>query len=184
MAGFGVLTGYLALHPGGSAAPSTLVAARDLAPGAIRPGDLRAVRLSHPPDGAVRSGAVGRVLAAPMRRGEPLTDARLLHSLSLPAGTVATPVRIADSDVAALLSPGSAIGVIAAREGQPAELIADPVTVVTVPDTEHRDHGALLVLAATPAQAAHLAAAQAGGHLSITIHPGQGQPAPTEGSRS
>jgi hypothetical protein len=105
-----------------------------------------------------------------MRRGEPLTDVRLLHTFPLPPGTVATPVRIADPDTAQLIAPGSTIGVLAAWEGQSAQLIADNVRVVTIPKADN-DHGALLVLAATPAQAGQLAAAQAGGKLSITINP-------------
>ncbi|MEV0150381.1 MULTISPECIES: SAF domain-containing protein [unclassified Nonomuraea] len=149
-------------------APTVLVAARDLAPGVLRPGDVRAVSLTPAPDGALRTGAVGRVLAGPMRRGEPFTDARLLHSLHLPAGTVATPVRIADADVASLLSPGSTIAVLAAWEGQSAQLVADDVTVVTIPKATD-EHDALLVLATTPDQAGRLAAAQASGRLSITI---------------
>ncbi|MEU8102231.1 SAF domain-containing protein [Nonomuraea muscovyensis] len=169
LAGTGVLLGYSALRP----APGTpvLVAARDLSPGVLRAGDLRLAPLHHPPDGAIRSDAVGRVLTGPMRRGEPLTDARLLHSLRLPPGTVATPVRISDADVARLISPGSTIGVLAAWEGQAAQLVADDVRVVTVPETDD-GKGALVVLATTPAQAGTLAAAQAGGHLSITIKPG------------
>ncbi|MFG3439296.1 SAF domain-containing protein [Nonomuraea sp. NPDC047897] len=169
LAAAGVLLGYAALRP----APGTpvLVAAHDLPPGVLRASDLRTVPLDHPPDGAVRSGAVGRVLTGPMRRGEPLTDARLLHTLRLPPGIVATPVRIADADVVRLLSPGSTIGVLAAWEGQAAQLVADDVRVVTVPQADD-DEGALIVLATTPAQAGTLAAAQAGGHLSITIKPG------------
>nr|WP_113705659.1 SAF domain-containing protein [Nonomuraea lactucae] len=169
LAGLAVFLGYLALRP--TPGPPVLVATHDLSPGVLHAGDLRAVSLNHPPDGAIRSGAVGRVLASPMRRGEPLTDARLLDSQKLPAGTVATPIRIADADVAALISPGSTIGVLVAWEGQPAQLIADHVTVITVPRTTDHDHGALIVLAATPAQAGRLAAAQASGHLSITINP-------------
>ncbi|WP_144070103.1 SAF domain-containing protein [Nonomuraea indica] len=169
LAGAGVLLGYSALRPTQGA--PVLVAARDLSPGVLRPADLVAVPLDHPPDGAIRSGAVGRVLAGPMRRGEPLTDARLLHTLRLPPGTVATPVRIADADAVRLISPGSTIGVLAAWEGQAAQLVADDVTVVTIPPADD-DKGALIVLATTPAQAGTLTAAQAGGHLSITIKPG------------
>ncbi|MEV4221948.1 SAF domain-containing protein [Nonomuraea sp. NPDC049725] len=166
LAAAGVLAAFVALRP--APGPTVLVAARDLAPGVLRPGDLRAVPLPHPPDGALRSGAVGRVLAGAMRRGEPLTDVRLLHSLRLPPGAVATPVRISDPDVVRLISPGSTIGVLAARDGAPAALVADDVTVLTIPDAPS-DHGALVVLATTRSQAADLAGAQAGGHLSITI---------------
>lgn len=168
VAGFGVLSAYIALRP--THTPSVLVATHDLSPGVLKPGDLRPAALSPPPSGAVRSGAIGRVLAGAMRRGEPLTDVRLLHSLPLPPGTVATPVRLADPDTAQLIAPGSTIGVLAAWEGQPAQLVADDVTVVTIPKADN-DHGALIVLATTPSQATQLAAAQAGGRLSITIKP-------------
>lgn len=170
LAALGVLSAYFALRP--AAGPEVMVAARDLSPGVLRPGDLRPVPLAHPPDGVIRSGAAGRFLAGPMRRGEPLTDARLLDRLSLPSGTVAAPVRIADPDAVALISPGSSIGVLAAWEGgQPAQVIADDVRVITIPETDDdsRGGGALVVLAATPPQAAQLAAAQTTGRLSITI---------------
>ena len=59
-----------------------LTAARDLDGGVLAPGDLTAIDLPAPavPDGALPSGArvAGRVLASPVRRGEPLTDVRLL----------------------------------------------------------------------------------------------------------
>lgn len=168
LAALGVLCGYLALRP--PAGPPVLVAARDLSPGVLRPGDLRTIPMPDPPDGALRTGATGRVLAAPMRRGEPLTDARLLDRLRLPPGMVATPVRISDPGAVALISPGSRIGVLAAGDAQTASLVADDVTVLTIPATGD-DHGALVVLATTLTQAEALAGAQAAGHLSIAIRP-------------
>lgn len=168
VAGTAVLSAFLALRP--AAGTPVLVATRDLSPGPLRPGDLRLVPLNDPPDGALHSGAEGRVLAAAMRRGEPLTDVRLIDSVRLPPGTVATPVRIADPDAARLLSPGSTIGVLATWEGQTAQLIADDVPVLSIPESKD-DHGALIVLTTTPTQAGQLAAAQAGGRLSITIKP-------------
>jgi len=171
LAAVAVMCAFVALRP--AAGPTVLVAARDLSPGVLRAGDLRSVPLASPPDGALRTGAVGRVLAGPMRRGEPLTDVRLLDSLRLPPGAVATPVRIADPDAVRLISPGSTISVLAAREGEPASVVADEVTVLTIPPTKD-DHGALVVLATTPAQAGALASAQTGGHLSITISPRSG----------
>jgi hypothetical protein len=166
LAGVAVLSGLLVLSP--PAGTQVLVAARDLAPGVLRPGDLTLTELTPPPDGALRAPVPGQVLAAPMRKGEPLTDARLLHSVRLQPGLVAVPVRIADADAARLLSAGSRIGVLAAWADRPAHLVADDVTVVSVPPSQD-DHGALVVLAATPAQAAQLATAQAGGRLSVTL---------------
>jgi Flp pilus assembly protein CpaB len=109
-----------------------------------------------------------------MRKGEPLTDVRLLDSFRLPPGLVATPVRIADAAAAALIAPGATISVLAAWDGgQPARAIAEGVRVITIPPpAEHASaHGALVVLATTTSQATELAAAKAGGHLSITISP-------------
>ncbi|MER5325687.1 SAF domain-containing protein [Streptosporangium roseum] len=164
-----------------TASVTVLAAARDLPSGVLEAADLKAVALRPDtvPDGAVKPGTAiaGRVLAGPMRRGEPLTDARILGPSLLAAhgpGTVATPVRVADPESARLLSPGDVVDVLAAPstwEGAtPARTVAEDVTVLTAPDGE-ADRGALLVLATTSDQAVELASAQAGGHLSITINP-------------
>ncbi|WP_327089218.1 RcpC/CpaB family pilus assembly protein [Nonomuraea sp. NBC_01738] len=108
-----------------------------------------------------------------MRRGEALTDVRLLDSTPLPPGMVAAPVRIADPDAARLVRPGSTIGVLAAWQGQNAQLVADDVRVLATPYGKD-EHGALIVLATTPAQAGQLAAAQASGRLSVTLKPHTG----------
>ncbi|MEU7894161.1 SAF domain-containing protein [Nonomuraea sp. NPDC049152] len=164
------------LRPGPGPTTEVLIAAKDLKPGLLHDGDLRPARLpaGAVPDGALSTGAIGRTLAAPMRRGEPLTDVRLLDPAllaTLPPGTVAMPVRIADADAVRLLSPGDVIGVLAAWDsGQPAQTVAERVPVITIP-TGETDGGALIVLAATPDQARMLAAAQAGGRLSMTINP-------------
>ncbi|PZG19051.1 flagellar biosynthesis protein FlgA, partial [Spongiactinospora gelatinilytica] len=102
-----------------------------------------------------------------------------------PPGTVATPVRIADAEAAALLAPGDTIDVLAAGTGwgqdgtataSPAQTVADDVRVITThkraaTSSANAGGGALIVLATTSAQAAELAAAQSGGRLSITIGP-------------
>ncbi len=150
--------------------------------------DVTTVRLpaSAVPSGAIRPGTsiTGRLLAGPMRRGEPFTDARLLRPGLLAGqapGTVATPVRIADAEAAALLTTGDVIDVLAGpAEWTPAAApitrpIAESVTVLRPPATRPRsadrpETGALIVLATTPAQAAALAAAQPTGRLSIAIH--------------
>ncbi|WP_169983528.1 SAF domain-containing protein [Microbispora sp. H10836] len=162
-----------------------LAAARDLPGGRLAPSDVMVVRL--PPD-AVPAGAyvpgtpvTGRVVAGALRRGEPLTDARLLgpglfrQALAgqAPAGqVVATPIRIADPDAARLLSPGDVIDVLAAFDDGPfqARVIAQEARVIARPPGR-TDGGALLVLATTPGQAAQLAQAQAQGRLFVTIHP-------------
>nr|MBA3619744.1 Flp pilus assembly protein CpaB [Acidothermales bacterium] len=71
---------------------------------------------------------VGRLLAAPARRGELLTDARLLGPGLLagyPEGLVAAPVRIADSGAVSLLRAGDRIDVLAA-DPSPYSTAADP----------------------------------------------------------
>ncbi|WP_252375264.1 MULTISPECIES: flagellar biosynthesis protein FlgA [unclassified Nonomuraea] len=171
-----VLSAYLATRPADG--PTVLVAARDLSPGPLDPDDFSPVPFDHPPSGAVRTTRAGQVLATPMRKGEPLTDVRLLHSFRLPPGMVAAPVRIADAAAVELITPGSTIGVLASwQEGLPARQIASELTVLSIPEPTREsgdDHGALIVLATTLTQAAELAAAQSGGRLSITINPGGG----------
>ncbi|MEV4577086.1 RcpC/CpaB family pilus assembly protein [Nonomuraea jabiensis] len=171
LAALAVMSAFIATRP--EPAPTILVAARDLSPGLLGPGDLTPAALNHPPTGAVRAAAAGQILASPMRKGEPLTDVRLLHSYRLPPGMVATPVRIADAATASLLTPGATITVLAAgEETHPARAVAEDVRIITIPrtpKTTSETHGALIVLATTPTQAAELASAQTTGHLSITI---------------
>jgi Flp pilus assembly protein CpaB len=62
---------------------------------------------------------LGRLVAGPVRRGEPLTDVRLLGPSLLAAvargpDVVAVPVRFADAGAAALLRPGDRVDVLAA----------------------------------------------------------------------
>jgi Flp pilus assembly protein CpaB len=107
-----------------------------------------------------------------MRRGEPLTDSRLVTGGLLRgygAGTVATPIRIADAGVARLLRPGDRIDVLAARNAPFARAVVSSVPVLAVPRTPS-DQGALVVLATDRVQASALAGA--GSPLSITISGG------------
>jgi Flp pilus assembly protein CpaB len=71
------------------------------------------------PAGVMRpaTGVVGQIVAGPMRRGEPVTDARLLGR-GLTAGlsppeSVAVPVRLADAQTAALVRPGDRVDLLA-----------------------------------------------------------------------
>ncbi|MET8984506.1 RcpC/CpaB family pilus assembly protein [Nonomuraea wenchangensis] len=184
LAALAVLFAYAATRP---TPPATaLVAAHDLPAGPLTAADLTSVPLNHPPAGAIRRLTPGTThhLTSPMRRGEPLTDARLLKTAyaHLPPGMVATPVRVNDPDAAALLSPGATVNVLAtwpqATAPTPARTIAEAVTVITIPPPRTRrdlssstPRGTLLLLATTTTQAAELAAAQATAHLSITLPP-------------
>ncbi|WP_242891451.1 SAF domain-containing protein [Actinomadura litoris] len=114
-------TALMALRPGPPPSVHVPGAARDLPAGTtLRPSDLRALALppGAVPSGALRTSATGRVLAAPMRRGEPLTDARLIGDSLLEGyapGTVAAPVRIADAASVRLLHPGNRIDILTTR---------------------------------------------------------------------
>jgi pilus assembly protein CpaB len=109
------------LSPKPAPTSAIVAAARDLPAGAVlTTADLRTIAV---PPAVVPAGAttnvpalVGRQLAAPLRRGEPLTDVRLTEGvLSRPAvGLVSAPVRLADSQAAQLLQPGERIDVLAA----------------------------------------------------------------------
>ena len=122
------------------------------------------------------AAALGRVLAGPVRRGEALTDVRLLGAglLIRGRGLVAVPVRLADSATAYLLHAGDRVDVLAVPTDSPrqssAVTVAASLEVLAVPSPGQSDpDGALVILAATPATAARLAAAAVGSRLSITV---------------
>ncbi|MDP3711519.1 MAG: SAF domain-containing protein [Mycobacteriales bacterium] len=156
-----------------------LAAARDLVAGAVvAQEDLTRVAL---PVAAVPSGALtdsslalGRLLAGPVRRGETLTDVRVVGSGLLEKatiGTVAVPLRLADPAAAALLRAGDRVDVLAATDGAPvAATVASGVEVLAVPSAVgDLGEGGLVVVATTPEVAARLAAAAVGGRLSVTV---------------
>lgn len=137
------------LAPPPPASTGVRVAARDLPAGhVLEEGDLVDARV--PPD-VVPAGVVGdpagRVLAAPLRAGEVVTDVRLVGAdlaAGQPVGTVALPVRLSDAGQAALLTVGDRISLVATdpRAGT-AEPLADDARVLAVPDPSHAADGAL-----------------------------------------
>jgi Flp pilus assembly protein CpaB len=169
----------LALRPEPPPSVKIVAAARDLPGGsALRPGDLHTVALPADlvPDGALHTAATGRLLAGPVRRGEPLTDARLMSPGLLRGhpGSVATPIRIADAAAVRLLRTGDRIDVLAtpSEDASPpwARLIVTGVAVIALPpQPETSDQGALVVVATSSRQAAALVAASARSRLSLTI---------------
>jgi Flp pilus assembly protein CpaB len=148
-----------------TATTAVLVAAADL-PGGRRlaPGDVTEVQL---PVDAVPGGAVsrstsitGRTLAAPVTRGEPITDVRLVSPGLLDGypGLVAAPVRIADPAAVRLLAVGDHVDLLAVSpEGGDAVLVAPSAPVLTVPVPSDADGivGGALVVVAVPEEEAH-----------------------------
>lgn len=133
-----VAAGLSAVAPTAPATSTVLVATRDLAAGTrLSAGDLVEQEL---PVGAVPvgtlDGPVGAVLAGSVRRGEPITDARVVGAALLPASDdrVVVPLRLSDSEQAALLTPGDEIDLLATDPSSGAtDLVADGVTVLAIP---------------------------------------------------
>ena len=155
-----------------------VTAAHDLGPGVrLADTDLTVVDVprSLVPQGVLTSTAeaVGRAVAGRVRRGEPLTDVRLLGSgLVHDNGLVAAPVRLADPAAAALLHPGDRVDVLATPAEATAQTVAatlaENLRVLAVPQLDDGE-GALVVLAAVPEVAARLAGAAVASRLSVTV---------------
>jgi len=141
-----VLAGLRALAPPAPATVRVTVAAHDLAAGwPLEPADVRVVSYAAgtAPDGRIRD-PVGRTLAAPMRRGEPVTDARLVGR-SLTAGRpdlVTMPVRLPDPAMAGLLHVGDAIDLLAADpQGGPPSTVSRRCLVLALPAADASGSG-------------------------------------------
>jgi Flp pilus assembly protein CpaB len=193
----GLLVGLalvLALRPAPMAGPPAastvpvVVAATDLTAGTVLdPADLTLSELPTPlaPDGTSAEGSAlaGQVLAAPVRRGEPVTDVRVVGPglwSQVPAGQVAAPVRLADLAVATLLRPGDRVDVLASAAGTgAAEVVAAAALVLSAPPGAAPDEesaiapegAGLLVLAVSPETATVLAGAATTGTLTVTLGP-------------
>ena len=162
------------LHTVAAPPPSTVtvsVAARDLPAGAVlRADDLVAADFapgSVPDD--LAGDAVGRTLAAPLRRGEPVTVVRLVGPLLTDGspGLVATPVRLPDGGMVALLEVGDRVDLLAAdpRAGD-AEVVASGLPVLAIPDETEAEGvtasglpGRLVVVGAAADEVPRIAAA-------------------------
>jgi Flp pilus assembly protein CpaB len=156
------------LRVGAGPPPPTVavpVAARDLPAGVlVGPADLTTVAFAP---GTEPSGLpddpVGRVLAAPVGAGEPVTDVRLVGAGLAEAHPDLTvmPVRLPDAGVVSLLRPGDRIDLLAADPGSgEATPVADDVLVLAVPAAEDdtaadssAPPGRLVVLGMSPAAA-------------------------------
>lgn len=143
-----VAAGVQAVAPPAPATSPVLVATRDLAAGATLSADDVAVRrwpVDAVPDGTATAGdVVGRVLAAPLRTGEPVTDVRVGAAgfATTEPGLTAVPVRLPDPGVAGLLAPGDRIDLIATDPADgDAETVAEHVLVLAVPAPEVGESG-------------------------------------------
>lgn len=181
-AGCAVLVGLQAAAPSPPRTVTVWTAGRDLAGGAVLgSGDL--VASAYPPaavpEGSVRDPreVLGRPLASPLRRGEPLTSVRLLAGSLLRGypGTTAVPLRITDAAVVDLLRVGDRIGLVAADpdgRARPSLLVSD-VPVVAIPAVADSPMGTgtpgRLVVAAVPTAEADDVAAAAASSILIPV---------------
>jgi Flp pilus assembly protein CpaB len=160
------------LHSVAAPPPATVrvsVAARDLPAGEILSAD-DLVRADFAPGSVpddLAGDAVGRTLAAPLRRGEPVTAVRLVGPLLTDGtpGLVATPVRLPDSGMVALLEVGDRIDLVAADpQAGDAEVVASDLPVLALPHDDEASAaaglpGRLVVVGATPEEVGPIAAA-------------------------
>jgi Flp pilus assembly protein CpaB len=122
---------------------TVLVAARDLTSGTVLVADdvdhSRLPESSVPAHSARSVGdVVGRTVAGPMRRGEVVTDRRVVDAdrmSGFPSGTVLATVRLADGDALSNLRVGDRVDVVAVDPdgGGKAEVVARGVEIVTLP---------------------------------------------------
>jgi pilus assembly protein CpaB len=183
-----LLAAALALRPAPGTA-TVLVASRDLASGsALTRADVvaRPMPAELVPQGAVAepSDVDGRVLAGAARRGEAITDVRLLGGelarLAAPDGeTASVPVRLADPDVAELLAPGAKVDVVSVgeRDARPTVLAERATVLAVLEPTGGGGIGAVgrgqrgrLVVVLLPRQAAtQVAAASISQNITVTL---------------
>ena len=181
-AGGAVLVGLQAAAPPAPHTVTVWTARHDLAGGLIvGTDDLVATRFAPEtvPTGAVHDpgSVVGRTLAAPMSRGEPMTRTRVLARGLLRGypGTTAVPLRITDAAVVDLLRVGDRVSLVAADpvgRGTPSLLVQD-VPVVAIPEVHEAGLGAgtpgRLLVAAVPSSEASAVAAAAATSILIPV---------------
>ncbi len=170
-----------------------VVAAHDLRPGAALTSDdvrLETRSATTIPDGSRTelNAVVGSTLASPTRRGEVLTDVRLLGSrlaeLTAGPGARIVPLHLADSALVDLVRVGDVVDVLAAPASDVpgsapavskmvATLLASDAVVVLVSAKEksQADAGDRVVLVALPARVANTVAGSALGQtVTLTLH--------------
>jgi len=188
--GLVVLAGIATLRsdPDGDYA-EVVVAVRDLRPGApLTTDDVRLERRSATtiPDGSQADLAtvVGSTLAGPTRRGEVLTDVRLLGSrlaeAAIGPGARIVPLHLADGALLDLVRVGDVVDVLAApatespTTAQPASRVVATDAVVVLVSAKQKSQAAegdRVVLVALPARVANTVAGSALGQaVTLTLH--------------
>jgi pilus assembly protein CpaB len=141
-----VLTGLAAAAPKG---PPTLTVVRSttaLPAGTLLSADdleVSEIVAADAPDEVLAETArlVGRTLAAPVPRGQVLTERSVVSARASP-GRVLAPLRLADAEVTALLRAGDVVDVLAADpDAEQAFVAGRGVRVVTVPAPADPDAG-------------------------------------------
>jgi Flp pilus assembly protein CpaB len=178
-----VLSAVSAAAPAGPPTLRVVRAAAELPSGAlVGTQDVSVAEVAEDtlPRGALVDPAlvIGRRVLGPVAEGQVLTRLHLLAGqVGVAAGHVVFPLRIADSEVAALLHPGSAIDVIAADpDGAAATVMAREVKVVAIPpppsELTNRTvaEGALVLVEVDDRTATLLAQAAATTRISLVLH--------------
>ena len=187
------LAAAIAVHqltPAPADSVTALAAARDLPAGAsLTASDIAGIQV---PPGMVAAGSLranadaeGRQLAAPLRKGQLLTDAQLLGPGLLagtPPGSAAVPLRMADPSSIQLVSPGQLVNVVLTGangydQQAPSEVLATAVPVLWTSGQGGKtgewlgtgETDGLIVVAADPGQAARLAGASTQGKLFFVL---------------
>jgi Flp pilus assembly protein CpaB len=159
-----------------------LVAARDLPAGVVvRAADLTRVEVDPAavPAGVLPGArtAIGRTTTTPVRRGETLTDVRLVTSSLLDSypGLVAVPVRIGDPGAVRLLRVGDRVDLLAAdpQGSGTAAVVGERVPVLAIPrpgeEAPGLTNGALVVVGLPPEAAREVAQASVSSYLSVVL---------------
>lgn len=179
-----VFAGILALRPAGAretAETGVVVAAVDLRPGSTLTQSDTAIRPLPAPDVPIdaltsQNAAIGRVVAGPVRTGEPITDVRLVGPADTALttgdpGAATVPVQLADPDVADLLRPGQRVDVVTLDPNQQNPVLAENATVITIRDTPgtQGQPGRLVLVAVPRPVATKLAAASLRQPVTVTL---------------
>ena len=180
-----MLAGIAGLRPDpGDTMRDVAVAVRDLSPGLpLTANDIRLETRSAAtlPDGSATDLSItGAILAGPVRRGEILTDARVLGprlaGLNAGPGARVVPLRLADAAVLDLIRTGDIVDVVGAagadEDARPRVVAANAVVVLVSAKPESIGAGNdRVVMVALPGPAAQaLAAATLVQTVTLTIH--------------